>query len=313
MKHIKHFNNYISESIATPILYHFTKIDRLDNILKNNTLNLTHNLGSKVDEYGNKIYYMSFTRLKSTKSGYGTKFINPNSVRITFDGTKLNNNYKFLPIYYYGLKRTLDIMNRPNTDETEDRLVSDKDIIPNANKYIKRIDVFVDSDGVFQSIIDNCKKLNIPIYFYDNLKDFEIGNTAKSIVPNINNDIEKFFYHHNYDLIGLLSFNNPTIIPILKDKIHDLDMVYVENYMNKLKTELKYDSTFDNIRIQITHALNSLKNSPNSIDRFLIFEIGKEYKKLGAKSVGDYLTKKMKCTQLNHENKAASNSTLCFK
>jgi hypothetical protein len=296
MKYLKLYEEFnITESIATPILFHFTKIESLYNILKNNTLNLSHNLGSKVDEYGKKIYYMSFTRTKSTKSGYGTKFINPNAVRITFDGTKLNNNYKFLPVDYWGYEKTLDIMNRPSTDETEDRLVSDKESIPNANKYIKRIDVFIDKDGVVKDILDNSKKLGIDIYFYDNLKDFEIGNSNKLITPNIKIEGEEESVYNkyiDYELLGILSYNNHNIIPILKDKIVNLDMSLIEEYHEKLKIHLKYESEFDDIRIHITQSLNSLKNHSNPINRFIVFEIGKEYKKLGATSVKDYLTKK---------------------
>lgn len=297
----------LMESIATPILYHFTNSDSLKNILVNNNLLLTSNISSKSDQKGNASYYMSFTRTKSTKSGYGTKFRRPNSVRITFDGTKLNNNYKFLPIDYWQYPKTPELMLQQSGDETEDRLVSDKDSIPNANKYIKRVDMFVNDKGVYKEVIDNANRLGIEIFFYDNEKDFENGNPLKSITPNIKSSEDEYVseFRYSYNLIGILSYKNPGIIPILKDKISDLNMGIIEEYHNKLDTSLHYSSLLDDTATAISTTLSNSKTTTNPIERFVIFEINKDYKKLGATSIKDYLVKKMyigKKTQKDFNN-----------
>lgn len=93
--------------------------------------------------------------------------------------------------------------------QAEDRLTTDVKYIPNANKYIKCIDIYVRehegdyydendmiSDEEFNyltTIYKYCKKLNIPIYFYNDEKQFTKQNINKSI--SFNNILET---HWNY-------------------------------------------------------------------------------------------------------------------
>jgi GNAT superfamily N-acetyltransferase len=60
---------------ASPILYHFTRLGALENILSNNSFYLTSNIGSPSDRLGgDEVYYMSFSRTKSNKQGYGARW-----------------------------------------------------------------------------------------------------------------------------------------------------------------------------------------------------------------------------------------------
>jgi hypothetical protein len=143
---------------ASPVLYHFTWERSLSNILKTNKLYLTSSVGSRSNQFSDKSYYISFSRTKSIKHGYGTKFTNPGSVRIRVDGNKLNHNYKTISIDYWQYPREKGLMGGSG-DEMEDRVVSDNDAIDNANKYIESIDIFLPKDGISADIIENAKKL----------------------------------------------------------------------------------------------------------------------------------------------------------
>jgi hypothetical protein len=172
---------------ASDILYHFTYMNNLFNILKNNELSLTAAIGSKSD-YNinkNKFYYLSTTRSKS--SGY-----KKGDVKIVLDGRKIKQNNKITPVDYWQWSK-----NRNDYDsesayssaltslEQEDRIVSDKPIIENAIKYIIEIHILINTPNTkLMNIIDICKNNNVKLYLYDNQK-----NWFNQINP-ISNDID---------------------------------------------------------------------------------------------------------------------------
>jgi hypothetical protein len=158
-------------------VYHYTYPNAILNILKTNRINLSSNLGGAADQYGNKPFFLSFSRTGSFKLGYGKKG-GDSKARIVFDGGKLNTRYKSIPVDYWGVKSNSTDINYRDSFEFEDRLLSDKPTIDNALSYIKRIDMVIkDMSNYpaylvgFKKILTLAKQLNVPAFVYSNEKD----------------------------------------------------------------------------------------------------------------------------------------------
>lgn len=170
-------------------VYHYTYARPILNILKTNKINLSSNLGTHADEYGNKPFFLSFSRTGSFKLGWGKKGTDGRS-RIVFDGAKLNNRYKSMPVDYFGWKGMATDINARDSFEYEDRILSDKPTIDNAISYIKRIDMIVKDiernpqyAASYKQILILANQLNVPAFVYSNEKD------ASSNTNNINDVI----------------------------------------------------------------------------------------------------------------------------
>ena len=104
-------NNLIKESLDKFLMkealsskvYHFTSIKSVFNILKTNEMFCQSSLATAADDYSDKYkFYVSFTRVKSPKEGFGYNSYKSSSfARIEFDGDKLNNNFSGRPVDYW--------------------------------------------------------------------------------------------------------------------------------------------------------------------------------------------------------------------
>lgn len=104
-------NNLIKESLDKFLMkealsskvYHFTSIKSVFNILKTNEMFCQSSLATSSDDYSDKYkFYISFTRVKSPKEGFGYNSYKSSSfARIEFDGDKLNNNFSGRPVDYW--------------------------------------------------------------------------------------------------------------------------------------------------------------------------------------------------------------------
>ena len=104
-------NNLIKESLDKFLMkealsskvYHFTSIKSAFNILKTNEMFCQSSLATAADDYSDKYkFYVSFTRVKSPKEGFGYNSYKSSSfARIEFDGDKLNNNFSGRPVDYW--------------------------------------------------------------------------------------------------------------------------------------------------------------------------------------------------------------------
>ena len=154
-------------------LYHFTKIKTLCEISKTGVFRLPN--GNGIDNLINKNYpyYMSFTRERTSRTGYSATMngefdqelgkkarnVTPSSaywVRIEIDGDKLNNHFKGNAVNYHSYSNRLNPISKSNNPikyrQAEDRLFSNKNELPlimkNNNGEIKdlgiitRIDIF---------------------------------------------------------------------------------------------------------------------------------------------------------------------------
>lgn len=230
--------NIIKESI-TPIIYHFSKINKVINILENNNFILRLALEGNKPINKNKFFFLSTTRIKNSNIGFPATMAKYDSlVRLELNGQKLNNNYKSIPVSYWNPSRDINdpeykhytnnkyskefYQNFNKHDENEDRIIHDKKYIPNANKYITKIDVFVNEVDINNQELQYLKfladQLNIPIYFYDDLKYFDHQTTKYSFQVQPNNIPVKKDYNEEFPiyqlarLFAVLKMHNPNIL-----------------------------------------------------------------------------------------------------
>lgn len=140
----------LAERVSS-IVYHFCSFASCLGICKDNQFILSHISRGTADGNINKTrHYLSLTRQKSHKLGYSTN----GDVRITLDGDKLNQRYSGGPVDYWGNSMGKQEYMRQgaerghydptqNRTENEDRIFSNDPVIPNANFYIKRIDILL--------------------------------------------------------------------------------------------------------------------------------------------------------------------------
>ena len=225
--------NLITESLSS-VVYHFASMQRLLKMAKENRFYLTSAVATPSDMKVNRerLYYMSTTRNKSVRSGFGTKF-SSNGVRIQLNGDKLNQKYKSFPVDYWGDSMGKQSYYRDNKDfktrqqhidnEMEDRLVSNDQTIENFSRYIERIDIILDSESeYYEQYVYYAFSILMTSYgrfcnFYDNINDFErqSENTInKWILDNgMNYKLEYDFRDRGKSSVGMfLSYAIPIII-----------------------------------------------------------------------------------------------------
>lgn len=141
------------------------------------------------------------------------------TVRFELDGMAINQRYKGFPVDFLRMTNNSNILvnagvgkfvtkkvngklvnqyvetnpeNRITQNETEDRIVSDKSYIDNADKYIRRVDILLNpnilnSNGksihdVFARIGDILRsKVGNRVFLYDNEKDFDTVHSTHSV------------------------------------------------------------------------------------------------------------------------------------
>lgn len=279
------FRDILKESLSD-IAYHFTYIDNAIKMLKNDEIILSSALGgsSDLDINMGKYNYLSTTRSKS--SGYKR-----GSVKIVLDGRKLNQKYKSIPVNYWGAgHRAL---------EQEDRIISDDTHIPNFTKYIIEIHALLDSDKFRKNkFLKLCKEKNIPIYFYENQKDFL--NQRNSIDLEYSseydyNDNEDLLYFFDYDLASFIAYNNPYGHEKILEYLGDEEMI------NKFEEVLK-KRTYNNYKIGASYSMDTLtmvkndihmtRSRPNKNSKFLLNLLIKDMRKHKSNNIEEYFKSK---------------------
>lgn len=171
----------LSESISS-VVYHFTSLQALYRILMTQKFYLKTGVFKDSYEHtlsdGKRMYYFSTTRNKNANEGYSNGYKSEGSVRITLDGEKLSYNYKGTPTNYWGDNSALGRMKYLNpskvgyplkwdkemqqhrNDETEDRIWSSHPTIPNALKYIKRIDILLPNENTISNYEERIERAN---------------------------------------------------------------------------------------------------------------------------------------------------------
>jgi len=182
----------LTETLSS-VLYHFTDIKKLNNILMENKFRLSTSLGSTEDSlHPDYDYFLSMSRVKH--GGYNRNKIKNGSVNIVIDGDLLNKRFKGKPVNYHKDKR----YNKNNSteeyltyNENEDRLYHTTPIIEDATKFIKEVHIFMaDIDSYVERVnftnrVQGIKKIcdinKIQLFLYDNEQNFILHNKRKSI------------------------------------------------------------------------------------------------------------------------------------
>lgn len=168
-------------------LWHFTQPSTVLAILKTNKIGCTFSQ-NRSDAYSNKhLYYICMSR---TRTVYDNSWGENKVARIQFDGYELNKHYSGRPINYYGWSK--GGFQERGAFEYEDRIFSDKPYIDNASKYITRIDLLYNIEqannaNTYKEILQLSKETGIPVYFYDNKKDYsrQTDNTINDEIENL--------------------------------------------------------------------------------------------------------------------------------
>ena len=290
------YENLINEG-ASDILYHFTSTKSLETILSDNQLNLTSKIGSPADDKSKEYYYMSFTRSKSTKLGYGSRFNFIGAVRLTVNGQKLNQNYKVIPIDYWQYTKTPEFMKQTSSDEMEDRLVSDKEKIPNANNYIIAIDVLTKDGEISESLIQNAQKLGIKLNVFDNEKYFSYGNQKYTVKPKPKQSDDEIYTENDkylYDIIGILTYKEPELFDQLKDSMNDELINKIKEYHTDLKYKLQPNSyKIKELTGSLESSITNRKQTPNKLFRKVLHMLTNDFKKTNSENMYQYLESKI--------------------
>lgn len=276
-------NNLIKESLDKFLMkealsskvYHFTSIKSAFNILKSNEMFCQSSLATAADDYSDKYkFYVSFTRVKSPKEGFGyNSYRRKSFARIEFDGDKLNNNFNGRPVDYW------------NSDSLTNKRKYMKDVTnQKAYRYVPydgndNVDA-KDMDGVYKYDFKHPRE-DSPLYASFDGKIYK----KEQIIPD---DIQ----HHVFNEIeDRIQTNKPIIeninkyitrvdILIDRDSENKDDIVYARN-LSFSKFVFVYDN-MDDFIMQSENTVNKEIQDDDSIEsridlRNTLSTIGQSY------------------------------------
>lgn len=256
--------NILSESVSN-IIYHRTSLNALLNILKNNKILLSSSIGTNADNYGKKLYFLSFSRTKNLELGFSKNSI----VTIEFDGNALNSKYKGKPIDYWQWPN-LNATEKARSNEYEDRIFSNEPYLENLDKYITSIDIVISDAKRFTdnygATINEIKGLNTllinKIRIFNNIKDYQLNKYYSINDLNVETTED-----NNYDFSQRFDFRllkETLTIKLIDDpKLNDNDYTfnyiksYIDKYINLGEEKLKNisDSEINSIRYDIQNKI----------------------------------------------------------
>lgn len=193
-------NEILEEGISS-IVYHGTSITSALNILQQDRF-ILHPTFSKVSENNSKgkLYFLSTARTRTGR--YHKDGGTPVLMRL--DGRKLGQRYSGEPIDYWGPDFRAAAQGET---EQEDRVYSDKPIIPRASSYMLSVDILAKDITPGKTISRNLfdlyvllKKRRIPVRFYRNRNDWLIGSSA-NVMPH--EEIMRFGQREEAKPVGL--------------------------------------------------------------------------------------------------------------
>lgn len=177
-------------------LYHYTGLDKAADIVTQNKFELTFAKGADASKnIGYKRnFYLSCSTIARGRyaTGSGGKFYDETyHCIIELDASKVSDNYRIIPVdywYYPGRPYSLE----DNMDESEERIVSRDNKIPNAKKYIIAVHIYVppdkekpNEDDIYRKLyktnqINRIAQSGVDYYIYDNIKYFTILHREKA-------------------------------------------------------------------------------------------------------------------------------------
>ena len=276
-------NNLIKESLDKFLMkealsskvYHFTSIKSAFNILKTNEMFCQSSLATSADDYSDKYkFYVSFTRVKSPKEGFGyNSYKRKSFARIEFDGDKLNNNFNGRPVDYW------------NNDSLTNKRKYMKDV---TNQKAYRYVPYDGNDNVDAKDMDGVYKYDFKYPKEDSPMYASFGGKIYKKEQIIPDDIQ----HHVFNEIeDRIQTNKPIIeninkyitrvdILIDRDSENKDDIVYARN-LSFSKWVFVYDNMNDFI-MQSENTVNKEIQDDDSIEsridlRNTLSTIGQSY------------------------------------
>ena len=254
-------NRYLLKEMMSGIVYHFTHTMSLRKILKSNRIRMSDCITSPSDSMHNsKLFYLSTTRQYNGKVGFSSGL----EVRIELDGDLLNQRYEGKSVEYWGRGRA----GREDSGyikEYEDRLFSNEPYIENADKYIRRITMYVKYEkdyDIIQECIQLCGNLGIDISVYSNEKDFNNpksvntinGEILKMNFPKTENNINPLFAERDIRLL----FDIVYFCVLLEDISYFNIGEYAESLGERYGLEIDINRCVDYIQNKMTSYINGL-------------------------------------------------------
>lgn len=265
----KHGEKPLNEMVSD-VVYHYTSISNILNILQHDILHLTPYFASydETNVENSKFYYMSLTTSRFSDIGFQGDTKQP--VRITLDGRKINQNFKTKRVDYWKFGKDPNKFKDMGGDdeyirksilkynEMEDRLISDKNQIDGFSKYIISIDIILPKDemnniyyahnnpsnvlhryplfNTLKGILIYCKKRNITCHVYDDKKDFNYKQTQNSInnlFSDNNFDVDKFLEYEKEMNDPKKYLDNKRIISLYAILLfNNKNYDYIKNYIH---------------------------------------------------------------------------------
>jgi hypothetical protein len=166
------YYNLYCEALSQ-IVWHFTPAAA--DILRQNKFSLSMEQGADVTK--TKPFFLSTARSKSTYYADHS-----GGVMLKLDGDALNKKYKGRAFDYWGSEYKT---REKGKHEMEDRLYSDKPVIPDARKYILQVQAWGGLRSTIREIKEVeelCEQYNIPYVYFGSQRDFlQNKNPRKSI------------------------------------------------------------------------------------------------------------------------------------
>lgn len=297
----------LAESVSDKV-YHFTYTPIVLNILKTNQIYLSPSFGIGADNNVNynKTFSLSLTTSKSSKVGYGSSRGSNGLVRIEFNGRELNYNYKSKHIDYWQYKRTPEFMKQESGNEMEERILSNKNTIAPATRYITKIDI-LNKDGFNTNGIDGQIKtladsLNVPCYFYTDVNSFNYEIIKNAVNPPQVGETEpeedagnNTFSYMAKELAALISYKDDKMrqkILSYTDK-QGIDNAFVNTEIDKKLQNLVYNyfaqDDLGTLSQLIASTIGNNRATTNTLNRFFIHAFASDMKKHNCKTILDYL------------------------
>ena len=318
LKELAGIKSLLSEGM-TDIVYHFTYLTHLLNIIKQNQFQASTNIGSKSDLQTSKGKFFFFSTTRSKSIGF-TK----GNIKLVLNGKKLSQNYKVAPIDYWQYSTKPedwgDVKNDPQarasymlslkSKELEDRIFLDKPTIDNAIQYILGVHILLNDGNIqhatkkeIEYLLNFSKEKNIPFYFYTEEKNFlnQVNSVSNPLsLEGFGEEKEKYkemdpFYRLDRVFALLCYKSEENFNKVLKTFGKENDEKFISKLKERIQkdgyTYLDHPSSFDmhEYNSVIGADVHNARSNADPVIRTAFKMLADDMKKWNAKSLSDYI------------------------
>ena len=245
-------HKYSLNENLSDIVYHFTTLDALVNIIKTNKIFCQSILAGIADDMDDKnLFYIAFTRNKSPYEGWGYHMSYGDCVRIEFDGTLLNQRYKGGPVNYWGAKlngnkwnyqrKASGVEDGAKNGAFEYEPLTDGETVPNGEvvkKITKKLPFFhfpTSKSPKFVKLGNDIYK-KVPLY-----KEIKKSTNLEDIYSHVFNEIEDRLFTNKSYISNIMKYIRR--IDILMTKISD-ESKFPKNDFYKIMLKYGYNKEY---------------------------------------------------------------------